>query len=344
MAGKNSPDPEKPTRGQLDDYALWGLGRGVDITKPKPWLEKTSFEVRKVHNEHIIVTKDGGLLQAYNEEIRSRASLHSEVKAGLKPPNLPIKIGVDAEYTRTTLSSKHIVGTKVKNRTVSFRVDFVDVPQPLPKPTAAEATDTGDVTESGKPQLQTMKQLSMEKDETFEERLRNWLTHRLVDRGYKSTLNLQELICEDDKYGIKEDVKHFVQHFGVTHYVSSIELGALEYSVLTQKEYHQKAKMGANASLDALVHGGLQTSAKVTKTSILTKKVSEEKKIGKITHDDESKCKVVRRKDEAVIGCEVVPIITLVKNPYLQEIVATSVKEYIKSKAIGMFLSTVYVI
>lgn len=335
MAGKNSPDLEKPTRGQLDDFALWGLGRGVDITKARPWLEKTSFEVRKVHKEHIIVTKDGGLLQAYNEEIRSRASLHSEVKAGLKPPNLPIKIGVDAEYTRTTLSSKHIVGTKVKNRTVSFRVDFVDVP--LPKPTAALATDTGDEKESGKPQPLGMKQLSVEKDETFEDRLRNWLSHRLEDRGYQSTWNLQELFCEDDKYGIKEDVKHFVQHFGVTHYVSSIELGALEYSVLTQKEYHQKAKVGANASLDALVHGGLQTSAKVTKTSILTKKVSEEKKIGKITDDDESKCKVVRKKDEAVIGCEVVPIITLVKNPYLQEIVATSVKEYIKSKAIGMF-------
>lgn len=341
MAGlKDSPDPEKPTTKQLDDFALWGLGRGVDITKARPWLEKTSFEVRKVHNEHIIVTKDGGLLQVYNEEIRSRASLHSEVKAGLKPPNLPIKIGVDAEYTRSTLSSKHIVGTKVKNRTVSFRVDFVDVPQALPKPTAAEATDTGDEKGSRKKQLLGMKQLSVEKCETFEDRLRNWLTHRLEDRGYNSQ-NLQELICDDDKYGIKEDVKHFVQHFGVTHYVSSIELGALEYSVLTQKEYHQKAKVGANASLDALAHGGLQTAAKVTKTSILTKKVSEEKKIGKITDDDESKCKVVRKKDEAVIGCEVVPIITLVKNPYLQEILATSVKEYIKSKAIGMFLSTV---
>ena len=24
-------------------YALLGLGRGVDITKPTPWLQKTSF-------------------------------------------------------------------------------------------------------------------------------------------------------------------------------------------------------------------------------------------------------------------------------------------------------------
>ena len=56
-----------------EDYARWGLGRGVDITKQKPRVEKSSFQVREVDvtSDNIIIeTKDGGLLKAYRKTQR----------------------------------------------------------------------------------------------------------------------------------------------------------------------------------------------------------------------------------------------------------------------------------
>ena len=40
---------------------LLGLGREVDITKPTPWMDKTSFQVRTVCIHDLIETDEGGL-------------------------------------------------------------------------------------------------------------------------------------------------------------------------------------------------------------------------------------------------------------------------------------------
>ena len=51
---------------------------------------------------------------------------------------------------------------------------------------------------------------------------------------------------------------------------------------------------------------------------------SERKEIGKLTKDaDREK---VDEDDEAVIGCQIRPISSLVKNPYLQQAIKSSVK------------------
>ena len=118
-----------------EDYASWGLGRGVDITKKKPWIEKSSFQVRRVDVKscHVIETKEGGILKAYNEEFDSQSTLSSEVQAGVKLANTPMSVRMDMEYTRSTLSAKYVSGKKIKTRTISFGVDFSDVPPSLAK-------------------------------------------------------------------------------------------------------------------------------------------------------------------------------------------------------------------
>ena len=123
---------ESPKKKKLEpdqQYTLWGLGRGVDITKPTPWLEKTSFQVRKVRSADLIETDEGRLLKAYSDVVSNSTTIHSQVRSGVKAPDIPLSIGVDAEYSHTECSSKHVVGLKVKNRTISFRVDFDDVPE-----------------------------------------------------------------------------------------------------------------------------------------------------------------------------------------------------------------------
>ena len=123
---------ESPKKKKLEpeqQYTLWGLGRGVDITKPTPWLEKTSFQVRKVRSADLFETDEGRLLKAYSDVVSNSTTIHSQVRSGVKAPDIPLSIGVDAEYSHTECSSKHVVGLKVKNRTISFRVDFDDVPE-----------------------------------------------------------------------------------------------------------------------------------------------------------------------------------------------------------------------
>ena len=193
-----------------DRYALWGLGRGINITKPTPWLDKTAFQVRKVVKHDIIETDDGGLLKAYSEELRSRSSVSTEVNAGIKVPNAPLAIGVDAEYTRSDLSSTYVVGTKVKNRTISFRLDFADVPrtrvknikdakklmakqkfESVTKADTSESIDNGaagsGAGESGKPDGKDKGKVD---ESFFEQRLCKWLIDCLNLREY----HLQTLI------------------------------------------------------------------------------------------------------------------------------------------------------
>ena len=364
-------------------YALWGLGRGINITKPTPWLDKTAFQVRVVIKDDIIETDDGGLLKAYSEELRSRSSVSTEVNAGIKAPNAPLSIGVDAEYTRSDLCSTYVVGTKVKNRTISFRLDFADVPRTrvknikdakkkILKAKQSVATDTSESTEqkgvavsggdfgrsasgedfgnsvsggdidngtagsgageSGKPDGKDKGKVD---ESFFEQRLCKWLIDCLNLREYHLQTNekLYDLIrrkCEnenDDILEIEEDLEHFVEHFGVTHYVSAIVLGGLDYEELTGKEFVKQAGGGGNVSVDTGAYGAVGVSAKATKTSSSSSSTSSRKQIGKITNN-----KVVRD-DEAVIGCEIRPISTLVKNPYLQQALTSAVTKYTQKKS-----------
>ena len=106
-----------------------GLGRGVDITKPSPWLEKSSFQVRPVDQENIIGTEEGGSLQNYEREIISIQEQQGELKAAITIPQSPVSIGVDAEQARSHATTRRSVGKKVVNRTISFRADFHDAPK-----------------------------------------------------------------------------------------------------------------------------------------------------------------------------------------------------------------------
>ena len=88
--GTEKSTAEKSSQKYIDNecskFDRWGLGRGVDITKQTPWLEKTSFQVRAVSPKVILETDDGGLLKAFSEEVRSKTTVNSEVQAGIVRP------------------------------------------------------------------------------------------------------------------------------------------------------------------------------------------------------------------------------------------------------------------
>ena len=333
--------PSKKELTPEEKYTLWGLGRGVDITKPTPWLNKTSFQVRKVSAADLIETDEGGLVKQYTDVVSSSTTIHSQVSSGLKAPDIPLTIGVDAEYSHTECSSKHVVGKKIKNRTIAFRVDFDDVPE-----------SRVDTLQKAKEQMKKTKDLTTRtqvsasgKETLFETRLCKWLKKCLGNRGICLDESPDEELClacikdkgslieDDEQTGeLEEDINSFIKHFGVTHYVSAIELGALQFSVLTENQYEKKLAASGSSSFSSLF-GGAEASASLSKSSATKMSHSERKEIGKIKKDgDNGDTEKVEECDEAVIGCEIRPISSLVKNPYLQQAIKSSVKKYTKEK------------
>ena len=342
----------------------WGLGRGVDITKQTPWMEKTSFQVRAVRTEHLLETDEGGLLKGYSDLVDSSTSIHSQVQAGVKAPNVPLAIGVDSEYSRTDCSSKHVVGLKVKNRTISFQVDFEDVPNSWIED-VNKAKET--IREMDKEQRQLEKAITFSRDKNsndtdqnsedcpnhvnlFETRLCMWLNDCLRHRGIAANAdNLYQLLDTTIKKGhpdkklidddeqtrrLEEDIRNFVEHIGVTHYISAIELGGLRFSILTEQEYEKKVAASGSASLNSMLYGGVEAQIKNSFIRRSKSRRTERKQIGKITRtgEGEDAREVVERKDEAVIGCQIRPISNLVRNPYIRLAVEKGVKEYTEAK------------
>ena len=344
-------------------YELWGLGRGVDITKEAPWLEKTAFQVRRVDKKVIVETDEGGLLRGYDELVSHNTTIHSEVRAGITVPHTPLSIGLDTEYSRNNFSSRQVVGTRVKNRTISFRVDFDDVPKLRIKDVkevkkaiieanktnrqiSQEDTDNDESDGGGKADNESSIQhpIGFFNGEPFEKRLRKWLIECLKHRGVDLKENeFYDRIYRDctdpnkDILEIEADILHFFNHFGVTHYVSAIVLGGLEYSVFTEKEYERKVTMGGKASISAHSYGGLESSAKQSHYSKLLMKSSVRKQIGKIENDK------VSRRNEAVIGYEIRPISSLVKNPYLQQALKAGIEKYAEKKTSSKLYIHVFV-
>ena len=85
--------------------------------------------MRAVHSQDLIETDEGGLLMEYRELVNSSISIQSKLRAGLLTPDVPVSIGVGSEYSQTECSSRQLVGLKVKNRTISFCLNFHDFPR-----------------------------------------------------------------------------------------------------------------------------------------------------------------------------------------------------------------------
>ena len=300
---------------------LQGLGRGVDITKPTPWLEKAAFQVREASEENLIITDEGGLLKAYCDVVGGGSTtIHSQLRAGVKAPDARFTIGVDTEYAQTDCSCKHVVGLKVKNRTAAFRVDFGDLPR-------SRVSDANSARE------QMMEVGRTPKSEAslsgFEDRLCQWLTECLEHRGISLPKEkklydrlFEKELNEEQMKELEEDITRFIEHLGVTHYVSAIELGGLKFRVCTDKEYESIAASGSK-SLYSKVYTKIQPSARRSQHI-------ETKVIGEFTVKGGTE--VVEECCEAVIGCQLQPVSSLVKNPYIQQVVKASVQKYTNAK------------
>ena len=323
------------TAAEIDRMIDLGLGRGLDSTNAKPWANKSAFQVRRVTAESVIGTEEGGALQSYEREVMSVLSQQTDLKTSLAVPQSPVQIGIDAEQSRSVSSTRRTVGKKVVNRSVSFRSDFSDVPtigNTAGRPIYHERRVADER------ELESEMSVADVHDcKTFEERLSNWIVKRILQRqeltaqemrGSGRPVGNPKFIVDDEnplavladfiyiadkaeKKKIIHDCYDFVKHFRITHYVSTIELGATEYRVFSETDYNSTIGVGGSLAVEKLANLSVahkRTSRKLKRASDIKTigKISEDRKVGRGTHD------------EAVVGIRVEPIYSLVKLPYLQ--------------------------
>lgn len=129
-------------------------------------------------------------------------------------------------------------------------------------------------------------------------------------------------ISKTEEY-VKAGCKELIHGLRITHYVSSMKLGALEYRVVSEGEFQKQLAKGGAFGLDAAVEFCVKTPKRQSKRD--TRKFSQLRKLGNINKDG----RVERRSsDESVISVEVQPIARLFRLPALKLAIQDAVDEY----------------
>ena len=318
---KTKAAPSALKKSEILRLTDFGLGRGVDATNATPWANKSAFQVRPVTMKNVLATEEGGMLNSYEREVWSSVSLQANLKVGVEvptPSTAPVEIGADAELSRSKSSHRRTVGKKVVNRSVSFMSDYQ----------GASATDgVSQSTDDGKKQQSDSAAEAHSDLPSFEQRLREWILEQDKKESSNPTSPIDfNSLDVKAKESVLRYCYQFVRHFKITHYVSTVDLGALEYSVFSETEFNSTIKAGGSLGPEKIA----SLSAGSSRTSKSTRKVLEVKKIGKISNDG----KVSREThEEAVVGVKVLPIFTLVREiPYLQAALQWSVNCYMEEE------------
>ena len=171
-------------------------------------------------------------------------------------------------------SNIRIAGTKVKTRTISFCITLDDLPsyvQHLDKPQHIYKPN--------------------QKKNSFERTFCSWILNQIRndkndESEVESELPTAEAIKEIFDYAANEEKRKnihtfceaFVRDLGITHYVNSIELGAMKYNAATISFREEKLGGGAEVGAGKYAQGGLSRFTEKLKFQ----SHKEETSIGKI--------------------------------------------------------------
>ena len=210
------------------DLATLGLGKAIDSTNPHPWANKSSYQAKIVTTSNMTWTHEGSHYRHYTEFVDNYFALQGSIESTFKVPNQPIDVGVAADASRSTRSTKLVQGKIIYTSTVAFKV-LADSP-------------SNPVT-------------------NFEEDLRRWIKTERDDE-------LTDVNCEE-----------FLRQLGgVTHFVSSVTLGAVEHTQTEVLEREMKTSVSTSIGAERVGSSKVKTS-----THKFNRTVQDEReKIGRI--------------------------------------------------------------
>ena len=308
------------TEEEVHIFTDLGLGRGVDATNPKPWINRSSFQVREATQHNVVVTEEGNLYRSFHNEVESSLHLQTSLSASI-PANQFVSISVDGELSRSYSTSQKSAGTKIVTRTISFNTGFEG--------------------------LEDDQNVSTTKA-NFEERLLKWIWNE-KGLGYVEDGKDLEIIYLIFRKDNKEDklapfCYKFIKTFSITHYVHSLELGASYYQVMSDSVHETKVSQRTKVSTRQMasvsggaegMFGGRRFHKKHTKIGHMSSVSTD---LEQLNVDPNLLLKIqtptVERNttDEAVVGVKLQPISSLVKNPRLKSVLQSALQSYIQKQ------------
>ena len=301
------------THDELKILEELGLGVAVDITAKHSWAKKSAFQAKSVSDKNdLIVTNESNQFLRTSQQVETYSEMQASLESSFRPdPSKPISVNIAADFHRSNTRSKTIKGTTILTRTIAFR--------------ARDPT--------------TRRQLV--KKEEFEKHLHTWLLlqpekKKLVScQKCGNNPNSESCQCADCTYDPKTNhycIDYLRELGGVTHYVSSITLGAKKYQIQLNSTLFTSLSTSTGISADVIA----SVSVKSKSTRKVFQSSSKEQLIGKIPQRDQARELLkFRKKGEAVVQCTYHSLANLISNPDLRKQLDLGIQEYIDSQKNG---------
>ena len=288
-----------------------GLGVAVDITVKQPWARKSAYQAKSVsHSDDLIVTNESNQFLRTSQQVETHSEMQAGLESSFRPyPSKPISVNIAAEFHRSNTRSKTIKGTTVLTRTIAFRAR---------EPTTRRQHD---------------------KKEEFEKHLHTWLQkNKLVScQNCGGNPNPESCQCADCTYDPKTNhycIDYLRELGGVTHYVSSITLGAKKYQIELNSTLFTSLSTATGISADSIASASVKTKS----TRKVFQSSSKEQLIGKLPQHDQANLRDLlkfRTKGEAVVQCTYNSLANLISNLCLRKQLDLAIQEYIDSQKNG---------
>ena len=283
----------------------------MDITEKHSWVKKSTFQAKKIDKiADLVAINESNQSNEYQEIVENFSEIHGSLQSSFRPTT-PISVSIAADFHRSYKHSKEMAGKTVLTRTISFKVkDPITMQQEM---------------------------------ETFETQLNEWLKQKKCLKplnGVDPELGMTEesqgaFEAEDGTWWCYTPATNhvcldYLRALGsVTHYVSSVTLGASRYTVRTTKSVTKSASQSAGVS--GTPYASAAVSSDVKKG--LFKLNRNKETIGKVP--DKNDFLPYRGNDEAVVCCSYSPLSYLVSHPHLRSELDSAVEEYIDSQVHG---------
>lgn len=313
-----------------------GLGRAVDATNSFPWMNKTSFQARIINEDHsnIIGTDECNVKEYFEEEVSSVLSQQATTKLTIEEPTNSLSIGIDAEMARSLTETRKSVGERIVTRTVSFLPTFDDPPVHELKVTEPTEKKTEPTTFEAQLSEWLLDRIRSQQERESDAQGTVALISKMEETKLHPTAKLNEYFKSLETKSKETEMilrycRDFIEHYGVTHYVYSMKLGAAEYEVMTSSEYFSKLNSGGEFGINKVAK--VEMKAKGGFGRKRTHKSKRTTSIGAISVDEKDKRKSQVEK-EAVLEITLRPLHSLVRLRPLYAALQWALREYISDR------------
>ena len=287
----------------LNDYAVceWrlhelGLGRGVDGTSPLPWINKGTFTVREAKVQTATDDED-------DEEVATTSSNMISTDEG----------GMQQHFVQEV--------TSIKQQSINLDVSVVVPNTPVNIAVGAELCRSLTKTQKAIGERVLNKTLAFKAVVANDESEVYLAKHVLEFAKQQNKAESVKTLAGMDSSSIQQAFKDFIEHYRITHYVSSVTLGASRFTVQTETEYHKTITPKGGGGFDSVA----QASASFTYETKSKKLTQNVQCIGRLEEDG-----TVSK--EAVVEVKLESILSLVTTEKIIEPLKNALREYTREQ------------